>query len=120
MIAMDSADPVAGRWCGSRQGDGVRRLDGQVAGDRFEVGERLRGVHRVEALLELLQVDPALGHRFVQDLRHLLAVLVRDPDAQVVPRLLLTHVADPSTRNRYVQSLRRNGRLVSPHGCRRG
>ena len=86
-----------------------RRLAGhrQVDRDRDQVGVRLRGVRRLEPLVELLEVEPALAGGLAQQLGHLVAVGVGDAQLRRVARPVTgvlaglqrsCHAAQPSRR----------------------
>ena len=88
-------------------------MRGQVERDRHQVGVRASGVRRLEPLVELVEVDPAVARGLAQDLGDLVPVGVRDPHhrgvgpglevslhaARVVRRIALPFVAtDPEFR----------------------
>ena len=70
-------------------------MAGQVEGDRDEIGVGTGRVRRVEPLVELVEVDPALARGLAEHLRHLVAVLVGDPQLRRVRRV---HGAQPNPR----------------------
>ena len=96
MIAVDEAWPTAGTWLASRDRRArLLRVGGQVevGGDRHQVGVRLRAPRQLEALVELLEVDPALAGGVAQHVGDLLAVVVGDAQQRRVrwPVLDLPH-----------------------------
>ena len=86
---------------GCVRGRVVRRAERQVGGERDQVAVRLRGVRRLEPLVELVDVEPALARGLAQQLGDPVPVGIGDPQPGpvVVPVELARH-ADRLDRRR--------------------
>ncbi len=92
-IAIEESKREAGTTgcagCGRGAGASAARGAGQVGGDRHQVAVRLGGVRRLEPLVELLEVDPALGGGVAQHVGDAVPVVVGDPQPRRVGALQL-------------------------------
>jgi hypothetical protein len=73
-------------------------LHGEVDGERDQLAVGLGGVGRLQPLVELVEVDPALTGRAAQHLRHLVPVLVGDPQPARVRPVEASPMTGPVTQ----------------------